>query len=145
DENAVYYFDYRTMVVPRPSNYSPSWRHVVSVDPALASALGLVVAAEDPNTNCWYVIKAKYISGILVPTEIEETVWKETCNYNVVRRVSDPHEVWFIQTARAAGRNYRGVYKKTDRKAELIKNFQQALGTKLFICDDCTDLITEIQ
>lgn len=145
EENSVYYFDYRTMVRDLPETYTSSWRHVVSVDPALSSALGLVVAAEDPNTKLWYVIKAKYISGILVPTDIEETVHRETSSYNVTKRISDPHEVWFIQTAKRAGRYYRGVYKKTERKSELIKNFQQALGANLFITPECTDLIQEIQ
>ena len=63
----------------------------------------------------------------------------------MTKRISDPHEVWFIQTAKRAGRYYRGVYKKTERKSELIKNFQQALGANLFITPECTDLIQEIQ
>lgn len=145
-DDMVYYFDYRTMV-EMPQNYSPlHWRHVEAVDPALKSALGLTVWAEDPQTAIWYCVLAQYIRGIYVPTELVEAVRKRTSPFNVVRRIADPHEVWYIQTAGSMGITYQGVYKKNDRKSELIKGLQEKLGPSLRISPlECSDLITELQ
>lgn len=134
EEDQVYYFDYESMV-KFPEGYSHLWRHVEVVDPALSSALGLTVWAEDPQTNHWYCVLAEYIKGIHVPTLIIEEVRKRTAHYNIVRRISDPHEVWYIQQAGAPPYNlrYQGVYKKHERKGELIKGFQEKLGQRLFL------------
>lgn len=117
------------------------------MDPALKSALGLTVWAEDPATSRWYCVKAKYLKGILVPTDLVEAVRQETYQYNIVRRISDPHEVWYIQTAASMGviPMYQGIFNKANRKGELIKNFQEALGNKIFIAPWCEDFISELQ
>lgn len=143
DDNAVFHFDYNAMV-EMPSNYSPLWRHVESVDPAIKSALGYTLWAEDPSTGVWYCIKAEYLKGIFVPTELVTAVAKLSSGYNVIRRISDPHESWYIHTAASMGINYTGVYKKNDRKAELIKNFQEGLGSQLRIAPMAELLIEEI-
>jgi phage terminase large subunit-like protein len=143
DDNAVFYFDYSTMV-ELPINYSPLWRHVESVDPAVKSALGYTLWAENPETGIWYCIKAEYIKGIYVPTELVQTVAKLSQNVNIVRRISDPHEAWYIHTAASMGISYTGVYRKNDRKAELIKNFQEELGKSLKISPTAELLIDEI-
>lgn len=129
-DDQVYYFDYTTMV-QMPEGYSPLWRHVESVDPALKSALGLTVWAEDPRTEIWYCIVADYVKGIYVPTELVREVQKRTSGYNIVRRIADPHEVWYIQTAASMGITYMGVYRKNERKGELIKQFQEKLGPRI--------------
>lgn len=143
DDNAVFHFDYNAMV-EMPSNYSPLWRHVESVDPAIKSALGYTLWAEDPSSGIWYCIKAEYLKGIFVPTELVTAVAKLSAGYNVIRRISDPHESWYIHTAASMGINYTGVYKKNDRKAELIKNFQEGLGSQLRIAPMAELLIEEI-
>lgn len=143
DDSAVYYFNHETMV-EMPQNYSPMWRHVESVDPALKSALGYTLWAEDPGSGVWYCVKAEYVKGILVPTELVEAVRKMSANYNIVRRISDPHESWYIHTAASMGIQYSTVYKKNDRKAELIKNFQEALGVKIKIAPHVESLVEEI-
>lgn len=148
DDNTVYQFDSSTMVVPRmPENYSPSWRHIEAVDPALKSKFGFILLAEEPLSGNWYVVKADYIQGIYVPTEVVTHVEKQTKGYNVIRRISDPHEVWYIQTANSMRIQpaYMGVYDKSNRKSSLMKNLQESLGQKLFICSWCTDLIDEFQ
>lgn len=142
-EEMVYYFDYDTMV-EAPENYSPAWRHVESSDPALSSAHGLVVAAENPSTGVWYIIKAEYIKQALVPEKLLNTVLEKTQGLNIVRRIADPHEVWYIQTAGTQGINYISPYRKNDRKSELIKNLQTALGVRLKIAPWCEDFISEI-
>jgi phage terminase large subunit-like protein len=143
DDNAVYHFNYETMV-EMPQNYSPMWRHVESVDPASSSALGYTLWAENPETGVWYCVKAEYIKGIFVPTDIITAVAKLSAPYNIVRRIADPHESWYIHQAASMGIRYTGVYKKNDRKIELIKNFQEALGVKIRIAPHVENLIEEI-
>lgn len=143
DDNAVFYFDYSTMV-EMPQEYSPLWRHVESVDPAIKSALGYTLWAEDPSTGVWYCIKAEYVKGIYVPTELVATVAKMSAGYNIVRRISDPHESWYIHTAASMGIKYVGVYDKNSRKSELIKNLQEGLGRELRIAPTCDLLVDEL-
>lgn len=142
DDNAVYYFNHETMV-EMPEGYSPMWRHVESVDPASASALGYTLWAEHPYTGIWYCIKAEYIKGIFIPTEIVKAVQKMSYGVNIVRRIAD-NEPWFVHQAAQMGTNYTSIYKKMDRKMELIKNFQEALGAKIKIAPHCESLIEEI-
>jgi hypothetical protein len=144
NDDAVYYFEYDKMV-DMPAGYTPLWRHLESVDPALKSALGYTLWAEKPETGVWYCIKAKYITGIYVPTQLVEAVKLESAGVNIIRRVSDPHEVWYIQTAGAMGLNYVGVFKKNDRKDELIKQLQEFLSTRAMFTPMAEDLIAEIQ
>lgn len=143
-DDAVYHFDYNSMV-ELPIGYSPLWRHVESVDPALKSALGLTMWAENPVTGIWYLVKSEEVKGILVPTELVKAVRDRTSHMNIVRRISDPHEVWYIQTAAAMGIHYIGVHKKNERKSELIKQFQECLGPRIRISPTETDFIAEIQ
>lgn len=144
-DDQVYYFNYDTMVEV-PPDYDPlRWRHIESVDPALKSALGLTIWAEHPTTGLWYCVLAQYIRGIYVPTELVKAVQGITNKYNIVRRISDPHEVWYIQTAGSMGISYSGVYKKNERKNELIKQLQEKLGGLCRIAPTCGDLISELQ
>lgn len=143
-DSQVYYFNY-SKHVSMPENYSRLWRHVESVDPALKSALGLTVWAESPTTKRWYCILAEYVKGIQVPTELVAAVREKTKEFNIVRRVADPHEVWYIQTAASMGIHYIGVYKKNERKGELIKQLQENLGGQMLISPNCPDLISELQ
>lgn len=144
-DDQVYYFNYGQMV-EMPEGYSPFWRHVESVDPALKSALGLTIWAENPETHVWYCIESEYIRGIYVPTELVAHVRDRTRGYNIVRRISDPHEVWYIQTASSMGISYMGVYKKNERKNELIKQFQELLGQgRIRLSPTCQYLISELQ
>lgn len=144
NDDAVYYFHYDQMV-DMPEGYSPLWRHVEAVDPALKSALGLTLWAENPATGVWYCIHSEYVKGIQVPTELVKAVAEKVKHVNVVRRVSDPHEVWYIQTAASMGINYVGVFKKNERKAELIKQLQEFLGRRVKLTPHVTDLIAELQ
>lgn len=143
-DTAVYHFDYNQMVHELPKDYRHSWRHVVSVDPALKSALGLTVWAEMPITGNWYLVHAEEVTGIQDPIDLELTVHRKTQQYNVIRRISDPHEVWYMETARRAGRTCIGVYNKNSRKGELIKQLQSALGTRIYVCPHVTDFIDQL-
>lgn len=138
-ENAVYHYDIDRMFRTLPETYSTGWRHAVAVDPALQSALGLVLAAEDPITGSWYAVRAEEISGIPVPEDMVLAVEERLRGYNIVRRTADPHESWYINTARKKGYHYQ-IIKKDGRKGELIKGVQAALGTRFYLTPGCPDL-----
>jgi hypothetical protein len=142
--NAV--FDFTPSVNVRElTYYSPSWRHVVSVDPAASSFAGLTVWAEDPNTNKWYCIISKYLEGKAgseLVTEIETLI----AGINVYRRVYDTNASWFAKEAKIQGIKYMGIYSKATRKMELIKTLQERLTSdKIRIIPSCKDLISELQ
>jgi hypothetical protein len=97
-----------------------------------------------PITGNWYLVHAEEVTGIQDPIDLELTVHRKTQQYNVIRRISDPHEVWYMETARRAGRTCIGVYNKNSRKGELIKQLQSALGTRVFVCPHVTDFIDQL-
>jgi hypothetical protein len=103
-----------------------------------------VVACEDPKTGHWYITQASYVANLYVPTKIISAVESSVSHLNIMRRVSDPNSTWFIHQASTMGYNYIGVYNKKERKMELIKNLQGALGVRVFIAPWCSDLINEI-
>lgn len=143
-EDQVYHFDYETMV-GMPEGYSPMWRHIEAVDPAISSATGLTIWAEDPNTSIWYCVVAEYIRNIQVPTDIVKAVQHFTSKVNVVRRISD-YAPWYVNTASSMGITYMTVdSKNSNRKDELIKNLQEALGNRMIITPVAVDLVDEIQ
>ncbi len=145
-EDAVYLFNPETMMMPLPDNYSLQWRHVEAVDPALKSKFGFTLWAEDPMTGQWYLARSDYIEGIYDPQSVYEQVQKMTAGYNICRRVCDPHEVWYIQTANSnkCKPAYISPYNKNARKGELIKNFQASLGKDVIIPGFNTKFLEEI-
>lgn len=141
-ESAVYEFG-ELNINPPGETYHPGWRHMEVVDPAASGLMGFALMAEDPATHLWYLVQAKYIKGAAASDLLDE-VEKLTAGYNVVKRVSDPHEVWFIKEASKRGRMYSGVPKKNERKMELIKNLQEGLTAQLlFIAPWCEDACDE--
>ncbi len=143
-ENSVYQFNPETMISQLPETYHRNWRHVESSDPAVQSKFGLTLWAEDPATGLWYSVLAEYIEGIYVPERIFEEVMKRTEGYNVVRRVCDPHESWYIHTAASHDVHYSVPFDKNSRKAELIKGLQSALVDKIRITPACESLVEEL-
>lgn len=141
-ENAVYDFDPETMMSELPSTYHKSWRHVLSVDPALKSKFGLTLWAEDPNTAIWYLVREEYITGVLDPLTAFQKAEEVAVGYNIIRRICDPHESWYLGTASAQGVTYL-FPKKDGRKGDLIKNLQTALGSRLRIPGYCDNILTE--
>lgn len=112
-----------------PAGYNPSWRHVVSVDPATESKLGLTVWAECPTDGMWWCVVAEYVEGIYVPSLIVEAVEKRVAGLNVVKRIYDTEAAWFARQARHdRGVTYVGVYGKSGKKETFISDFQTALS-----------------
>ncbi|TGN99698.1 hypothetical protein PN36_34990 [Candidatus Thiomargarita nelsonii] len=143
-EEAVYAFDSK-LHVEKPLDYSPTWRHVESVDPALKSKMGYTLWAQSPNNLIWYCVASEYIENIFVPTDIVGEMQKRTAHVHIVRRVCDTHESWYLGTASSMGikPSYMTIYNKRERKGALLKNLQDALGKTIRIAPWCTDLIEE--
>lgn len=146
-DSAVYQFNYDLMTVEElPSGYSRGWRHVESVDPALKSKFGYTLWAECPQKGIWYLISDKYITGIYNPADMLKRVRQLSSGYNIVRKISDPHEAWYIGAASQEGISYISPFDKNNRKGELIKGLQAALSSgKIKIARWCTDTIDELQ
>lgn len=148
-DTAVYPFDaMRHYVIPE--GYSPlAWPHIESIDPAASGKVGLIIAAWSPHDGRWYIVKDEYIEGS-APSELVEKVFKSTRGHNIIRRVCDPHEAWYIKEAALAtptrpSLHYMGVYKKNERKKELITKLQGALAaTTVVLAPTCTRLGNEL-
>jgi phage terminase large subunit-like protein len=118
-------YSFKDQFLQDPLNYSPSWRHMEVVDPAASSDSGYSLWAECPITKVWYCIKAKYIPGDAA-SELLQAFQRESAGYNVIKRRTDPHEVFFIKEANKAKVFYEGVYAKNNNlKMDLIKNVQE--------------------
>jgi len=141
---SVYELDFNKHIVDLPAEYSRTWDHIEAVDPAASGTMGYILLAQSPLQRCWYVVKSKYIKGAAA-TDLLDKLYVESAPYNIIKRVSDPHEVWFIKEASKRDIFYLGVYNKTQRKAELIKNVQHKLTEgALKICKDCTEIQQEL-
>jgi hypothetical protein len=141
-DTAVYHLRPDIDIRP-PSDYSPAWRHLEAIDPAAKGLVGLILFAEDPRTHIWYIVQNHYIKGGAATTLLDR-LRVLTDGYNIVRRISDPHEVWFMDEASKQGRPYWGVESKNNRKLELINNLKEALlEEQLKIAPWCTELIDE--
>jgi len=142
---AVYEFDPDHQTEKLPEGYSKSWDHVESVDPAASSKMGYLLLAQSPKSGSWITAKAKYITGAAA-SDLLPQVLAEGMGCNIVRRICDPHEVWYLKEAIKPpwNLNYMGVHKKNERKSELIKNLQLAITKKKTIaCSHCIELIQE--
>jgi phage terminase large subunit-like protein len=143
-DTAVYQFDVTQHCIDLPKHYAYSWRHIVSVDPAASGKVGLTVWAEDPIDGYWICVKAEKFNGT-AGSDLVNEIERKTKGLNVFRRISDPHEVWFIKEAAKQRLSYAGVYKKNERKKELIKGLQEALNAgRIRIAKSCIQLIDEI-
>jgi phage terminase large subunit-like protein len=128
-----------------PAGYHPSWPHLLVVDPAGSGKAGVALIAHKPGTESWYVVRTLYLKGAAASDLLDE-LDKLTEGYNIMRRISDPHETWFIKEALKRKQYYLGVEKKRDRKVELIKNLQEALNTgKLKITTWVPEALAEIE
>lgn len=130
--------------IKAPEGYHGGWRHVESSDPALQSKHGQVVFAENPQTKEWYVVKSDYITGIVVPEDLVLAVTQRVSHLNVVRRVCDSASTWYIGQASKMGFKYHTPWDKNNRKDDMMKNVQTALGSRLFIAPWCHELISEL-
>ncbi len=141
-EQAVYDFRKTHQVSTIPKHHK-GWRHVLSVDPAMASKLGMTLWAEDPASGHWYCIRAECISNLAAPIDYVQAVEGMVEGHNIVRRVADT-EPWYVGTAARLGYTYVSIYNKSKRKNELIKNLQSAIAdSRIKVATWCTELVDE--
>jgi hypothetical protein len=143
-DSTVYQFEWS--MVEAPENYNKGWRHVEANDPAMAGKSGFLLFAEDPTSGVWYAVREEYIEGHYSPDNLVDYVKQITAPYNIVRRVADGHEAWYIGMASKMGLTYQVPYKKNERKDELIKGLQHALTNgRMKIAPWCRSFIAELQ
>lgn len=145
-DRAVYgAYDPTTCMVQLPEHYSPQiWRHVACVDPAVASASGVIVLGEDPNTHIWYVVHASYVTDIADPAEIVRAVEGRMSSFRIVRRIYDTAATWFAGAARAQRFIYLPIENKAHNKHNFIAAVNAALGQKVFLTEGALPLEEEL-
>lgn len=145
-EGSVYYYDADTHV-QEPEGYSPSWPHVEVVDPASQGKMGYMLLAYSPSVKRWYIIRADYIEH-KTPSDIVEEVKRRSSGFNLIRRIADPHESWYLHQAASEGISYV-LPSKGKRKEDLIMRSQEHLGPRddgkgILIAPWCTDFTDEL-
>ena len=141
-EGAVINFD-ADRYIEFPVGYSTLWRHMEMADPADSSHFGFLLAAENPDTHVWYVIKSELMNGDAGSTLVEECI-KRTKGVNRMSGVADTSAGWFIKEAKKAGVVYRGPI-KANRKNEMIEETKEALyGGSWKVSPECTELLNEL-
>lgn len=144
-ENAVFSYD-PDAHTESPPNYNSLWPHVVSVDPAASGLMGLSLwAAPHEHSHRWWCVGAEYLKGA-APSDLVDLVESKIVHCpNVVMRISDIHETWFIKEAAKRKIHYRGVERKRDRKKDLIAQANQALANgRIRLTTACPDLAAEL-
>jgi hypothetical protein len=144
-DRQVFTYDPAQHMVNLPEHYHmQTWRHVLTVDPASASATGVLVTAEDPATGAWLVVHASYVEE-REPAALVQKVEAIAKHYRIVRRIYDSAATWFDGSARAAGFRYMPIDHKAGRKIELIQNVNIALGNRIFLTPGAEELEEELQ
>jgi hypothetical protein len=148
-ENTVY--NVTDYAIQAPINYSPLWRHVLGVDPGLASKQGFVVAAEDPTTGRWYVIHSEAHDKI---DDVDDAVQRvaeyvTTSHVNIVKIAYDAAGNYWYRSARKHPvlSNYKieCPFNKnsTSRREDMISAVQTAIGATLFVAPWNEELLEE--
>lgn len=145
-EHNVFYIDESRVVRNLPYDYTENWVHWESSDPANVSGFGLIVAAQDPTTKCWYIVKAKTLSGpdIECPSISVTTIKRETAKYNVVKRIYDSAAASYATEARRMGLKYTPCMSKWKTFEDSVDSLQEAIGRKVFLTPECQDLLDEL-
>ena len=144
-DEKVFLFNRENNVVDKIPGYDPTWPHVLSVDPAM-SVIGWSVACWSPLEGRWYVIRAEYLNADKSedsPKTLVNKIEKKVSKYNIVRRIYDCHETWWMTTAKQEyGLRYIPV-RKDKRKKELLVNLIKAVAERKFLfvgeMQDCYD------
>jgi hypothetical protein len=148
-ENTVYHLtDY---AIQSPINYSPLWRHILSIDPGISSAAGFVVGAEDPTTGRWYIIHSETHTKI---DDVDDAVQRVAdyvtrSHVNVTKIVYDAASTYWYRSARKhpilSNFKIECPFNKnsTERREAMISAVQVAIGSTLFVAPWNEDLIEE--
>jgi hypothetical protein len=129
---------------PLPDHYSPTgWRHVEGADPAISSAHGHMLYAQDPVTKAWWIVVAKYMRGHQRYSDLAKMLQYETSSYKIVKRVCDPAGIAYRAEAEVIGLEYSIPFHKVARKEKMLQQLNEHFGTDLFVADHCEEFIDE--
>jgi hypothetical protein len=129
---------------PLPDHYSPTgWRHVEGADPAISSAHGHMLYAQDPVTKAWWIVVAKYMRGHQRYSDLAKMLQSETASYKIVKRVCDPAGIAYRAEAEVIGLEYSIPFHKVARKEKMLQQLNEHFGTDLFVADHCEEFIDE--
>lgn len=115
----VFRYDNEKNLKDLPETYDTTWRHVAFCDPSASGLTGLLVLAEDPETDDWYVTTAEYLNGdaaFLLVTEVE----RHLAGLNIVLKMCDCNPAGFYREAHRRGLNWLPYTDKANRKADTI-------------------------
>lgn len=127
-EQAVFHYDQAHHKVDTIPGYTTLWPHIACVDPAASGLMGYTLwAAPTPNSFTWYNTAAGYLKGA-APTDLIASMESIIKGMQVIGRICDTHESWYVKEAIKQKIFYKVVDNKRGRKKELIANFNQALA-----------------
>lgn len=146
--DGVFYLNEKRIIKQVPYYYNKSeWIHYLSEDPAFNSGFGLVVAAQDPITEDWYVVRATELKGASVecPSIAVESVLNYTQDLKIVKRFADPAALGYIREARKMGvKHSGGVNKLAEDLWYGVDLIQEMIGRTIFITPDAQPLLDEL-
>ena len=146
-DGAVFQLDREHKLRELPEHYSKTeWEHFFGIDPAYRGYTGYAMIARDPlNGNLWSVFSG-YLEG-QAPSDLVVKAEKIMAGYNITKRIYDSHETAFWKEAAKVKIFYQGVYKKTSRKAELIRQLQEHIEMKPYyiVAKKNIDYLREIE
>lgn len=150
-DESVFHLDRDNQIVSLPKDYSTRWEHVASYDPAASGIGGLVIACRAPSSNLWHIVKAKYITGGKAPSDNILAIDRELKPYNIVRKIVDTHESWFLlefTKLKKSGQLHDSTswvaISKHGRKKELITQLQQCmLERRIIFAPELHELFNE--
>ncbi len=144
-DTAIHSINYDLMVRPIPASYDTAWPHILVVDPATESKLGMLVAAYQQSTGLWFIVQDKYVEGLYAPSKIVAEVERRVIGLNIIDRFYDTAASWYKQEAKILGFKYKPIKEKAGSKERWIMDTNQALGTRVIICDHCETLLDECE
>lgn len=142
-DHQVFYFDPEEHMAN--VEYNNTWAYIVAVDPASAGLAGYTLwTAKHSNALMWYLIDAAYIRGT-APSDLVDEIEGRIAHLPIVKRIADPHEVWFIKEAYKRHQvTYVGPWSKNNRKKELVAQLNEALGTRIMVHPNCREAVEEL-
>lgn len=133
------------ILIDKPDNYSNEWAHVFSIDPAAGGKNGYVLIGINPISKKPFVAQAGYIKVDGDLATYVSKISRILNTHNVVRKIYDPAEKWFLNEMHSKKINGWMAADKSD-KTRLIINLQNFLESgKIEIDKKLVDLIKELK
>jgi hypothetical protein len=92
------------------------------------------------------VVKSAQLKGEAASIMLDRILPEMDGQCNIIRRIADPHEAWFIKEALIRKLEYISPYNKAQRRKELVSKLEEVLLSPTFRISEvgCKTLIDEI-